>query len=182
MRDLQRALARAGIGYRVVLAHNAPLRGIARDHYPEVRTRADAVAVLKMLGLSRNKAQIDDDGTVTRYRGDVDLAQLGLTKIPLNFIEVTGTFSCSWNRLRSLEGCPKRAGSVIANENELESLRGGPEVVLREYDVSSNNLKSLDVLPTRVGEKLVVSRNPGCPFQRPHGLKESTLFYGGSKQ
>ena len=179
MNMLSRRLTLSGVCHRIVTAHNAPLRGIARDSYPEVRTREDAVTVLKMLGLSRGKAKIGNDGTILVYKGDVDLAQLGLRELPLRFIEVTGRFECSWNRLRSLVGCPQKAGAVLAHENELESLVGGPEFVRGDYDVSSNKLKRLDSLPRRVLGKFIVSRNPGCPFKLPSQLPASTNFYGG---
>ena len=176
---LSRRLALSGVRHRIVTAHNAPTRPQARSHYPEVVDRASAVVVMEMLDLKPGKARIGKDGIVEMYRGDVDLAQLDLVRLPLRFREVTGEFSCGFNRLISLVGCPQKAGSVFANSNNLKSLVGGPETVLKTYDVSDNELETLDVLPVRIGEKFIASRNPGCPFQHPPTLRKSVNFYGG---
>lgn len=176
---LSRRLALSGVRHQIITAHSAPVRSIAKSQYPKVTDRASALVVMEMLELKAGRCRISKDGTVELYRGDVDLAQLDLVRLPLRFREVTGEFSCGWNRLISLEGCPEKAGSVIACNNKLKSLFGGPTTVVKTYDVSDNELETLDVLPHYVGEKFVASRNPGCPFQHPSTLRKSVLFYGG---
>ena len=44
-------------------------------------------------------------------KGDVDLSDMGLTKLPdLSAVTVNGNFDCVGNRLTSLEGAPKSVG------------------------------------------------------------------------
>ena len=87
---------------------------------------------------------INEDGTVD-VDGDVSLSWLRLTKIPLKFGKVTGFFSCNYNKLTSLEGCPKFVGGVFScSGNQLTTLDGGPETVLGEYYCSNNQLKTLE--------------------------------------
>ena len=50
--------------------------------------------------------KINPDGSID-VNGNVDLSYMGLTKIPLKFNKVNGWFDCSYNKLTSLEGCPK---------------------------------------------------------------------------
>ena len=63
-------------------------------------------------------------------KGDVDLSELGLEKLPVRFKEVEGDFDCHHNKLTSLEGAPKEVrGNFDCSYNELTSLEGAPKVV-----------------------------------------------------
>jgi hypothetical protein len=52
---------------------------------------------------------INDDGSID-VQGNVDLSDMGLTKLPIKFRNVTGYFYCSYNQLVTLEGSPQRVG------------------------------------------------------------------------
>ena len=70
---------------------------------------------------------------------DVNLANRKLTKIPLNFGTVGGSFYCHINNLTSLKGSPKFVGGdFIAYRNKLKNLVGAPEVIVGYLDCSNN--------------------------------------------
>ena len=45
--------------------------------------------------------------------GDVGLEELNLTKLPIKFGRVTGSFDCSYNKLPTLEGAPNWVGGLF---------------------------------------------------------------------
>ena len=49
--------------------------------------------------------------------GDVNLSNMGLTKIPYKFKEVSGHFDISGNCLTTFENCPEIAGSFDCSDN-----------------------------------------------------------------
>ena len=51
----------------------------------------------------------NEDGTYSSD-GDVNLSNLGLTKLPVKFKYVKDDFNCSDNQLTSLEGVPQKVG------------------------------------------------------------------------
>lgn len=84
--------------------------------------------------------------------GDLFIRSLGLKKLPLKFNHVKGYFSCSGNRLTTLEGAPKTVGcTFFCPNNLLESLEGGPEEVGGGYVCRYNKLTSLKGAPKNVG-------------------------------
>jgi len=102
--------------------------------------------------------------------GDVNLYGKGLTKLPLNFGEVSGYFYCSVNNLSSLEGAPSRVGGDFrCSENRLTSLEGAPSRVGGYFICHSNELNSLEGAPE------VVEKNFFCHDNKLTSLK------GGSK-
>lgn len=72
-------------------------------------------------------------------QGDVDISAAGLSRLPVQFEEVTGNFICSRNSLVSLAGCPRR--------------------VVRHFDCSMNNLDTLDYCPEEVGANFICKDN-----------------------
>ncbi len=67
---------------------------------------------------------INQDGSID-VNGNVNLSSLELTELPLKFNRVSGYFSCSLNKLTSLEGCPSYVGGdFYCSWNELTSLDG----------------------------------------------------------
>jgi len=91
-------------------------------------------------------------GKTVKVKGDVDLDDLGLTKLPINFTEVGDNFYCSLNKLTSLEGSPRIVGgNFYCYNNKLTSLEGAPEEVFGDFYCYENKLTSLVGAPERVG-------------------------------
>ena len=101
--------------------------------------------------------------------GDVDLFNRKLKVIPVQFGIVKGSFYCSRNNLKSLEGCPKTVGGNFnCSRNNLKSLKGSPEIVESGFYCWENNLKSLEGCPQTVGGSFNCHGNnlkslEGCP-------------------
>ena len=97
----------------------------------------------------------NSDGTYSSD-GDVDL-----TKLPVKFKYVKGSFYCYNNQLTSLEGSPQEVGdSFYCSHNQLTSLEGAPQEVGGDFDCSNNKLTSLEGAPQKVGGYFVCSGNP----------------------
>ena len=91
-------------------------------------------------------------GKTVKVTGDVNLMNLGLTKIPINFTEVGGGFFCDNNNLTSLKGAPEEVGrSFYCSYNKLTSLEGAPEKVGHDFDCSDNPLTSYKGKPELIG-------------------------------
>ena len=81
---------------------------------------------------------INPDGSID-VQGNVDLSDMGLTKLPLRFGNVSGDFYCGNNQLISLEGAPQVVGrNFYCNDNQLTSLEGAPQKVGRNFTCSQN--------------------------------------------
>lgn len=94
-------------------------------------------------------------------RGDVDLSDMNLQKLPLRFNRVTGNFWANNNILDDLDGSPQWVGKdYFVYNNNLKNLDGGAKVVIGEYSAQSNRLSSTDGFPTEVGSDFDVSYNP----------------------
>ena len=90
---------------------------------------------------------INDDGSVD-VGNQVYLVGNDLTKLPLKFGNVSGSFNCSNNELTTLEGSPKSVGGY--------------------YDCNVNRLTSLEFMADEIGESLFCAQNnlttlKGCP-------------------
>jgi len=118
--------------------------------------------------LERGKCTLNPDGTYS-CEGDVDLHGMNLTKIPVRFKEVKGNFDCSYNRLETLEGCPRIVeGYFHCGNDNLETLKGAPKRVGGNFSCVANNLETLEGSPEEVGESVFCSYNnletlEGCP-------------------
>ncbi len=67
---------------------------------------------------------INPDGSID-VEGDVFISNKNLDKLPLKFNYVSGVFVCSYNKLTSLEGSPKKLGlKLYCSRNPLTSLNG----------------------------------------------------------
>lgn len=97
-------------------------------------------------------------GKTVKVIGDVDLSNLNLTKLPINFTEVRGNFNCSNNQLTTLVGSPKEVGgSFNCSDNQLTDLVGAPEKVGENFNCSFNNpLKLTKGLPEFIGGELYI--------------------------
>jgi hypothetical protein len=94
---------------------------------------------------------INDDLSID-VNGDVNLAYKNLEHLPLKFNYIEGSFDCSNNELKSLEGCPQTVGgSFECSDNKLKSLEGCPQTVNGNFGCRINKLKSLEGSPQTVG-------------------------------
>jgi hypothetical protein len=60
--------------------------------------------------------------------------------------EIGRNFDCSFNKLTSLKGGPKKVGSINCNDNDLTTLEG-PEKINFSIDCSNNpNLSLLEII------------------------------------
>ena len=86
--------------------------------------------------------------------GDFDCSEKQLEDFKgVRFGKVSGYFDCSWNKLTSLEGAPKKVGGdFICLNNSLTNLEGAPQEVGGVFNCSGNNLTSLKGAPQEVGE------------------------------
>ena len=83
---------------------------------------------------------INLDGTVD-VNGDVNLFNRKLSKIPLKFGRVTGSFYCHNNQLTTLLGCPVEVGGNFScSHNQLTTLEGCPREVGGYFNCNINPL------------------------------------------
>jgi len=102
---------------------------------------------------------INSDGSID-VNGDVDLRHRHLERIPLKFATVTGYFSCSDNKITSLEGAPSTVGSHFdCSSNDLTSLVGGPKSVGGSFVCYDNQLSTLEGAPHTIGGDLCSQDN-----------------------
>ena len=93
---------------------------------------------------------ICSDGSID-VNGNVDLSMKKLTKLPLKFNKVSGSFYCNNNQLITLEGSPREIGVHFhCSHNKLTSLEGGPKEVGRYFCCQYNQLTSLEGGPKKV--------------------------------
>jgi hypothetical protein len=110
--------------------------------------------------------------------GYVRLDSRKLGKIPINFGILYSSFSCAYNNLISLEGCPhKVAGSFYCEVNKLITLEGGPNEIgnneLDNYQCHTNKLISLKGCPIKIGGNFL------CYNNRLNNLMGSPKEVGG---
>ena len=118
----------------------------------------------------RSNFKINDDYTINiytfDYKGDGDFPDfIQFNRCEVDFIcndrnmtslrgcpsEVGGNFNCRHNRLKTLDGGPKRVDEDYeCSNNELTSLRGCPSEVGGNFNCCHNRLKTLDDGPKRV--------------------------------
>ena len=95
---------------------------------------------------------IINDGLSIDVDGDVDLYKKKLEYLPLKFNYVGGTFNCSFNQLKILEGCPRTVvGDFFCDYNELKTLKGSPQTVDGRFSCYRNKLETLEGSPQTVG-------------------------------
>ena len=105
--------------------------------------------------------------------GDVILDGNSLTKIPLNFNNVSVNFSCSFNNLTTLQGSPRRVGGNFScSSNKLTTLLGSPGKVRGHFYCSWNQLTTLEGGPEHVGGSFF-------SFDNPLTSKISSMEYKG---
>ena len=98
-------------------------------------------------------------GYVVDVDNDVNLYRFEIAEIKVKFNQVNGMFSCSNNRLKSLEGCPEIVKSFYCYGNKLTSLKYSPKIVQQNFDCSNNLLNSLKYFPKKVEKSVDLSKN-----------------------
>jgi len=116
--------------------------------YESFRTEQEIEYLCSEYGIENY--QIRDDGSID-VDGGVHLGSMlgDLKQLPLAFNEVGGYFYCRYNKLTTLEGCPKKVGGgdFYCYENKLTSLEHSPEIVKGDYYCRHNDyLTSLEGL------------------------------------
>jgi len=131
--------------------------------------------------LKEGQCTLNPDGSYS-CEGDVNLCDMGLTKIPVRFKEVGGDFYCYYNKLKTLEGAPESVGGNFScgynnlntldgapekvggyfscRDNKLNTLEGAPEKVGGNFYCDNNNLNTLEGAPKKVGGDFYFSGNP----------------------
>ena len=93
---------------------------------------------------------INTNGSID-VNDDVNLYNKGLTKLPVNFRSVSGSFYCFNNNLTNLEGAPSSVdGGFFCYNNKLTSLLGAPSSVSGDFYCHGNKLTSLEGAPSSV--------------------------------
>lgn len=96
----------------------------------------------------RDKHGFDTGILIRRDSNKFDTYEFGDFPPYINFNIVHGTFDCSWNRLTTLRGCPKRIVGIGADfycyHNDLHDLKYGPEYVEGLYKCDSNPLENIE--------------------------------------
>jgi hypothetical protein len=102
---------------------------------------------------------INNDNTVD-VNSFVDIRNINMKKIPIQFGIVEGTFNCGRNFLTSLKGCPIKVGNeFFCYDNKLKSLKFGPKTVGNHYDCTGNKLISLEGAPFLINRDFDCSHN-----------------------
>ncbi len=101
---------------------------------------------------------INNDGSID-VDGNVSIINRKITKLPLRFRNVTGSFDCSDNQLTTLEGSPQSVEySFSCSGNKLTTLKGSPRTTAHFY-CSDNKLTTLEGSPNIVNGSFICSNN-----------------------
>ncbi|MCQ2210001.1 MAG: hypothetical protein MJZ34_06890 [Paludibacteraceae bacterium] len=131
-------------------------------------------------------------GCIVSVKGNVCLRHLGLKKLPIKFVNVSGFFDCSDNILTSLDGAPNEigdyfdcqyneltnlegfpsniGGGIDLSHNQISSLKGSPSITNGYFDCSYNKLKNLEGCPQKIDGWINCEFNPlislkGAPIE-----------------
>lgn len=97
--------------------------------------------------------QIDVDGDVYLKRK--------VSRLPVSFAHVSGSFVCSDSKLKTLAGAPHSVREVFdCSNNVLTSLVGAPEYVGKDFKCAYNKLTNLVGAPDEVGVDFNCVGNP----------------------
>ena len=94
-------------------------------------------------------------------KGDFSCVGEGLSDFKgVRFGKVSGSFSCSYNFFRTLEGGPQTVeGDFYCSRNSLETLTGAPRSIGGDFSCHSNFLRTLQGGPETVGGGFYCSDN-----------------------
>lgn len=115
-----------------------------------------------------NELVINCTGNVRIIADDLDFDDDNMVFLPYKFGEVEGDFSIAagkFTKMRNLKNGPYQVyGNYKASGLWLESLDGAPGSVGNTFDVSSNQLKDWDGIPSQCGD-LVINGNKITSFK-----------------
>ena len=97
-------------------------------------------------------------------KGNVYLRGLYLKELPewLSDVEIEGSFSCSNNKLTTLQGAPKAIKDTFyCHNNKLTTLAGAPKTVGGTFWCDDNKLTTLAGAPRTVRGNFSCHNNPG---------------------
>ena len=118
----------------------------------------DIDKICKKIGITDYTINPDGSIDVNKY---VNLSIKGLTKLPLKFNKVNGSFPCSGNKLTSLEGSPKEVnGNFSCDRNNLTSFEFAPKIIRGYFNCRCNNIKSFEYFPSYVKGYFYCKFNP----------------------
>ena len=136
------------------------------------KTKEDIKDWLDRMGI---KDYIIHDDLIVDVDGNVNISDINLKLIPVQFGKVNGNFSCSDNQLKSLEGCPKYVGeNFYCGDNQLTSLEGCPKSVGGDFDCNNNQLKDFKGCPEYIEGYFSCSSNQLKDFK---GLNKFKYIY-----
>ncbi len=97
---------------------------------------------------------------IVNIKGDVNICNQKLEKIPFQFYHVDGDFDYSDNNLISLKGSPLYVGrNFYCCYNQLKSLEYCPQFIVHNFDCSNNLLTSLEYFPGIVKQGVYLDHN-----------------------
>ena len=109
--------------------------------------------------------KIDPLSGAVAVRGNVCLDYCQLAQLPLQFEDVSGSFSCQWSDLTSLKGFPRwMAGSLRIRSSQIQSLHGIEKVIEHvgnTIELNSTTTHILGILLINVGH---ISIDDGGPI------------------
>jgi hypothetical protein len=114
----------------------------------------------KYFSLSGVITLIDPHTGLIDVDGDVYLKRK-VSRLPVRFAHVTGSFVCSDSKLTTLAGAPHSVRGVFdCSNNVLTSLVGAPEYAGRDFKCAYNKLTNLKGAPDEVGVDFNCVGNP----------------------
>jgi hypothetical protein len=113
-----------------------------------MQTKNEIIEILEELKIQNYI--INDDLTVD-VNGNVNIAYMRLTKIPIKFGTINGFFYCDNNQLITLTGAPIEVhGDFNCYNNKLTSLKNSPNIINGDFYCSCNLLLSLEYIPNKI--------------------------------
>lgn len=100
-------------------------------------------------------------GFMVNVEDSVLMAGLKIKKIKVKFHEVKGRFDVEANELQTLKGCPEIVnGHFDCSHNELKDLKYCPQIIKGDFLCYSNHLNSIEYCPQMVHGHIDYYDNP----------------------
>jgi hypothetical protein len=121
------------------------------------------------------KGKIIISNNIVDVVGDCKIKNdIEITKLPVQFGNVSGDFYCNNNQLITLHGAPSSVGgSFYCNGNRLTTLQGAPTSVGGDFYCSGNQLTTLEGAPSSVGGNFY------CQYNQLTTLEGAPISVGG---